>query len=246
MNIEKIESLIHVKNPYYGFDCSAIKSDLQGWGGHYEFFEQMIMLSRPELIVEVGTWKGKSAIAMGQIVNKLAFSTNVDDLLYSGVRNAKIVCVDTWLGATEMWDKKDDVKRYLSLKLKNGYPQLYYTFLTNVVVAGLQTRIIPFPQTSTNAARHLAKNNVKAGLIYVDGSHEYEDVKQDLKSYFPLLAKGGILFGDDYCKYWGGVIKAVDEFAEENNLRLYTKQYTNPNGEAPSDYWVLSRGVLPL
>jgi len=241
-----ISKLIHVNNPYTNFYHNPFDEDLQGWGGHEEFFKKMIELSRPKLILEVGTWKGKSAIAMGNILEAANDTPSLEGSLADVTFDTKIVCIDTWLGATEMWDKKDDTKRYLSLKLKNGYPQLYYTFLSNVVSANLSDRIVPFPQTSVNAARHLAKNNVKAGLIYIDASHEYEDVKQDLKSYFPLLDKGGIIFGDDYCRYWGGVILAVDEFARLNNLRLYTKQYKNEPDEAPSDYWVLSRGVLPL
>lgn len=242
-----VEKLIHVESPYAGF--SIQETDLQGWGGHPEFFKRLIWMSRPQLIIEVGTWKGKSALAMARIVEDIAASelgrdrgpTDLPEILQT-----KILCVDTWLGATEMWQDKNDVKRYLSLNLKNGYPQLYYTFLSNVVAAKMQHRIIPFPQSSTNAARHLAKNGVKAGMIYIDASHEYEDVKQDLESYYPLLERGGILVGDDYCKYWSGVIDAVDEFAAKKNLRLYTQQFPNPGGEAPSDYWVMSRGVLPL
>ena len=241
-----IEKLIHVNSPYEGFVSEA--SDLQGWGGHKEFFGMMIDMIRPQLIIEVGTWKGKSAIAMADLLESIELKDKLflEALEKKTVDDTKIVCVDTWLGATEMWDKKDDAKRYLSLKLKNGYPQLYYTFLSNVMNALRENRIIPFPQTSANAARHFAKNNVKAGMIYIDASHEYDDVKQDLNSYFPLLEKGGVMIGDDYCKYWHGVIEAVDEFAEQKNLRLYTRQYPNAPGEAPSDYCVLCRGVVPL
>jgi hypothetical protein len=112
------------------------------------------------------------------------------------------------LGSVEFWNEFADTPER-DLMLKNGYPQIYYQFLSNVVHNNLQDVIIPIPNTSANAAKILAYNNVKADLIYIDGSHEYEDVKDDIKNYLPLLNKEGIMFGDDYG--WAGVHKAVNE-----------------------------------
>lgn len=68
-----------------------------------------------------------------------------------------------------------------------------------------------------------ALNDVPDALdfIYIDGNHEYESVKKDIELYFPRVKKGGILGGHDF---WGnevGVCKAVVEFVNANNLRLY-------------------------
>lgn len=52
-------------------------------------------------------------------------------------------------------------------------------------------------------------------LVYVDGNHLYEYVKQDLELYYPKVKAGGYVAGDDYGNpgYWdNGVQKAVDEF----------------------------------
>ncbi|MGF1456733.1 MAG: class I SAM-dependent methyltransferase [Alphaproteobacteria bacterium] len=52
--------------------------------------------------------------------------------------------------------------------------------------------------------------------IYIDGSHEYEDVRHDLRAWAPKIRSGGVIAGDDY--YWRNaagdysVKKAVDEF----------------------------------
>lgn len=48
-------------------------------------------------------------------------------------------------------------------------------------------------------------------FCFIDGSHEYEDVKKDIQAYLPKVKKGGILAGHDYDALWSGVIKAVDE-----------------------------------
>ena len=206
--------------------------DLQGWGGHPEYFKARIEETNPDIILEVGSWKGRSAISMADIC--------ANNSLLS--QRTEIVCIDTWLGATEFWTDHSDEKRYKSLGLKNGYPSVYYQFLYNVYHEGHASRITPFPQTSINAARFLKKKEVQADLIYLDGSHEYEDVKADLEAYWQLLRPGGVMFGDDYCEYWQGVIDAVGEFASKRlDLAVYHERHENPNGQAPSDYWLMRK-----
>lgn len=183
-------------------DLALLPPDIQGWNGNHTIFHELIEKRDPKIIIEVGTWKGMSAINMGNYVK----STN---------RQAVIYCVDTWLGATEFWTYASNTPER-DLKLKNGYPQIYYQFLSNVVHSNLQNVIIPVPNTSTNAARYFNHNNIKADLIYIDASHEYEDVLTDLNFYSRLLAPGGIIFGDDYDNYWPGVVRAVNEFFKNN------------------------------
>ena len=49
-------------------------------------------------------------------------------------------------------------------------------------------------------------------VVYIDGSHDYEDVKQDIELFLPKISKNGIISGHDYTpEIWGGVIQAVDE-----------------------------------
>lgn len=48
-------------------------------------------------------------------------------------------------------------------------------------------------------------------IVYIDASHEYEFVREDIISWLPKVKVGGILCGDDYCVGWPQVVKAVDE-----------------------------------
>lgn len=58
-------------------------------------------------------------------------------------------------------------------------------------------------------------------FIYLDGSHLYKDVKQDLNDWFPKLKPTGIIGGHDYGnELFKGVRQAVDEFCEERNLKI--------------------------
>ena len=191
---------LHAVDPYAGFDPSPYPSDMQGWGGESPAFKALIAELKPALVIEVGTWKGASAITMAEAAREAGLPTQV-------------LCVDTWLGALEFWNDQDDPARYQSLQLKNGYPSVYYQFLANVARRGLQDRITSFPQTSSTAAMWLRLHGFGASLIYVDGSHEEEDVYSDLLDYWEILEAGGVLLGDDYL--WGGVRLAAERFAKD-------------------------------
>jgi hypothetical protein len=56
--------------------------------------------------------------------------------------------------------------------------------------------------------------------IFIDGDHSYEAVSKDLPFWWNKLKKGGWLLGDDYDSCCPGTTKAVDEFAEKNNLKI--------------------------
>ncbi len=55
-------------------------------------------------------------------------------------------------------------------------------------------------------------------FCFIDGSHEYEDVKRDIMAYLPKMKSGSILAGHDYDVAWSGVIRAVDEVLGKENI----------------------------
>jgi hypothetical protein len=191
-------SKFYEASPYEGFDCSDYPSDLQGWGSDDPIFRDLIAAIRPEVIIEVGTWKGASAIHIAGITKELGLDTT-------------IICVDTWLGSPEHFLAQQPGWRE-SLLLQNGFPRLYYTFLSNVIRAGFTDRIIPLANTSDNAAVILGSLGVKADLVYIDAAHEEEPAYRDFQNYWRLLSDDGVLLGDDYIS-WDGVTKAANRFA---------------------------------
>jgi len=61
----------------------------------------------------------------------------------------------------------------------------------------------------------------KLDFVYIDGNHNYEYVKDDIKNYWPKLRKGGILCGHDYQDpRHPGVTKAVHEFINNDFTKL--------------------------
>jgi len=71
-------------------------------------------------------------------------------------------------------------------------------------------------------------------FVYIDGAHDYINVKKDIENYYPKIRAGGVLAGHDFfngnCKEHNGVIQAVIEFALKNKLQLYVQQ---------GDWWVI-------
>jgi len=194
-----VRDLLYPGHQLYAFDKSELVGiHTDGWGSQDPNFRTVLEEVKPRLVIEVGSWLGDSAIHMSSLLESL-------------VPWYEIVCVDTWLGATEMWTDTADATRYRMLGLDDGYPTIYRQFLRNVWLSGYASKITPFPQTSANAARWFKKKGILADAIYLDASHEYEDVLLDLKLYFPLVRDGGILFGDDW-QTFRDVAQALDNY----------------------------------
>lgn len=215
-------------NPYEGWSLTSQVADIR----RYEsiLFETFIKVVQPKIIIEVGSWKGSSAICMAKIIQKYNLDTT-------------IICVDTWLGSPEHWlDKENKLLEwgFHNLNLKYGYPSLYYTFLNNVVLEKCEDVIVPFPGTSENAYQVFRNLNIIADLIYVDAAHEYEPALRDIRSYWQLLSDQGILCGDDYITF-PGVTQAVNEFAAHIGYRILAQgsTFVCPKG----DY---NFSILPL
>jgi glycosyltransferase involved in cell wall biosynthesis len=203
---QAIADNLGLENPYTNFNYCDYPLDLQGWGSHDPLFEQLIDQIKPKTIIEVGTWKGGSAVHMASLLQE----KHID---------STIICIDTWLGGTEQLSGELGI----SFPRNNGYPTLYYQFLANVIYKNLHDSIVPLPVPSNIAARWLQRKDFKADLIYIDASHEVDDVYNDIAQYWELLKPNGVMLGDDYGdQNYIGVTTAVHKFAKERNLKLKT------------------------
>ena len=195
---------------FVDFDRSHLRPlDLSGWSPPRQTYDKFCRIARPQFIVEVGVWKGLSASHLAGYLKDQG----------SGV----LLCVDTWLGALEFWNRRSTGGAYdpaRNLHLQHGYPSVYYSFLSNMVHLGLQDYIIPFPAPSRMAATIMSDLKVLADLIHIDAAHEYDDIREDIRLWWPLVAPGGVLLGDDFNPVWPGVVRAAKEFAKENHLKL--------------------------
>ncbi|HXZ47240.1 MAG TPA: class I SAM-dependent methyltransferase [Pseudolabrys sp.] len=194
---------IHGENIYAGYG-SVLPLDLKGWHSTHETFIDLIVKNRPSVVFDVGVWKGGSTIFMANLLKE------------NGITGA-IVAIDTFLGSPEHWDRTTPDGNLIMRRA--GRPLLYEQFLTNVLRVGMHDLIVPFPQTSDNAAIILSRLGIRADLIHIDAAHEYDAVMRDIRAYWELLEPGGYLLGDDYAERWPDVVRAANEFAESINQK---------------------------
>ena len=140
--------------------------------------DQIVKTFKPLNILELGSWRGKSAINFG---NK-CLDQNLD---------VNILCVDTWLGSHEYWTTYVERQPLVSSS--------FDVFCSNIVANKLEKNILPFRQTTENAIQILKYHNIKFDLIYWDCDHA--SVLEDLLLCEDVIDTNGILVVDDYFQH---------------------------------------------
>jgi len=144
------------------------------WFNFGRLYHQMVSAApsdRPSTFVEIGCWKGRSTAYLGvEIIN-------------SG-KPISLYVVDTFKGSAE----------------HRGFDtsKLYDTFMANLqpVMKVLGDRFRLYHMTSLEAAARFKKP--RFDFVFLDGSHETQDVVDDIKAWLPKVKPGGVLGGDDF------------------------------------------------
>jgi len=196
---------IGLDRDYTTLKLDDLKIDLQGWGSEHPVFQFVIETYKPQLIIEVGTWKGASLLHMAKLAERAGLDT-------------QFICIDTWLGSNDVLWLSDEYRQ--SLLLEGGYPTMYRQFIRNILDNGISDRVFPLPMTSSAAYHLLKRLGVQPDMVYIDAGHKEEEVAIDLDNYFDILRPSGVMFGDDYMLEWPGVIAAVNKFVAKHSLPL--------------------------
>ena len=137
------------------------------------------------VIVEVGSWKGKSTVAMA-LANP----------------RVKIYAVDPFTGSQE--------HEHLAASKVDTYSE----FLENIQKYQVKEQITPLRMTSREALYEVKED---ISMVFIDGSHEYDDVKLDFDTWFPRLIPGGVILFHD--SKWQGVKRVLwEEFYSQELL----------------------------
>jgi len=91
----------------------------------------------------------------------------------------------------------------------------------------LEDKISFFKMTSEQAAKFFSDGCLD--LVFIDASHLYPNVKQDIQLWSPKIRKGGIISGHDYNDFMHvGVKQAVDEIFASQEIFITPDEM--PNG----------------
>ena len=143
---------------------------------------------------------GAHFVEIGSWMGKSSIYMGIE--IINSKKNIKFDCIDNW-------------------KYGNG-DIIYIKFLKNI-------------KTISNRINHYRLDSVKAStlyqdssldFIYIDASHEYNDVKDDLYHWYPKLKKGGIIAGHDYHNRFSGLKKAVNEFFSDKEFEIDYRSYS--------------------
>lgn len=162
---------------------------IQGWLRDAEgasLYESVWQAPTP-VVVELGSWKGRSTV-----------------WLASGVRDrgeGRVYAVDHWYGS-----KSEAHSRLLK---DYGEDQLFQEFLANLDRLGLADVVTPVKSPTVAAARSWPEDR-KIGLLFIDASHDYADVRRDFEYWSPFLAPGGLIAFHDMHS-WPGPTRLVSE-----------------------------------
>ena len=128
------------------------------------------------------------------------------ELLYKLAKNVPkgqaIVEIGSWKGKSTLWLAKGaeaghknkvfaiDPHRGSESHVSEGEENTYPIFLANLSKAGVKDRVAPLVMASDEAIRYWHEN---IGLLWIDASHEYKDVKRDFLLWKQYLSFGALV-----------------------------------------------------
>jgi predicted O-methyltransferase YrrM len=178
--------------------------NIQGWFNYESIYDAAVQLAPDTAhFVEIGSWRGRSSCYLGVVIAN------------SG-KNIRVDCVDTWKGSLA-----EDVHQQDPAVVNDT---LYDEFLTNT--RSLSHILHPVRLSSMAAVEQYADNSLD--FVLIDGSHEYEDVVNDITKWLQKVKPGSMLAGDDWA--WPGVKQAVAELLPDADINphLGLWKYTKP------------------
>jgi glycosyltransferase involved in cell wall biosynthesis len=158
-------------------------------------FNKVQSLPKDAIIVEIGSFQGRSTVAMASAC------IGTDRHIYS---------IDTWDGNDSDFSER----------------QFFEIWQQNVENNNLSQYVTPlrgYSHDVLNRWMELAEGKA-IDFIFIDGSHQYEDVLKDFEMSFPLVKDGGWIAFHDVINTWPGPDRVWNNIAK---LRLVNHQYSS-------------------
>lgn len=121
-------------------------------------------------IVEIGCWLGESTSFWADAIKHKP--------------NARVNVIDNFMGNSGT---------LLEEAAKNN--DIYNIFISNMKELGIDNIINTFAMDSDKACFFF--NDESIDIVYIDASHDYDNVCKDIDNWLPIVRKGGIICGHD-------------------------------------------------
>lgn len=165
----------------------AAMRDIDGWFSPEEglaFYRIAKQCTGKGVAVEIGSWHGKSTVCIA----KGAQAAN---------NGLHIYAIDPHVGSEE--------------HQVDGKVWTFEAFKKNVADFGVAELITPLVKFSHDAVEDV---NEPVEFLFIDGAHDYDNVKIDFEDWFPKVMVGGIIAFHD--SHWPGVRAVLGELAYSN------------------------------
>jgi predicted O-methyltransferase YrrM len=159
-------------------------------------------LLRPETIVEIGVWGGKSLIPMARSLKEL--------------KQGKIYGIDPWESSASIEGMEDDDYEWWDkVDHKNILKGLMYKI--NQFMLKDQIELIKLTSEEAPEIQNI-------DILHIDGNHSEKSSMLDVNKWVPLVRKGGIIILDDLD--WSTNDRAA-QFLDDNCIRVAVYEETN-------------------
>ncbi|HEY3308060.1 MAG TPA: class I SAM-dependent methyltransferase [Desulfuromonadaceae bacterium] len=138
-------------------------------------------------ILEIGSYQGGSTLAIGHAI------ANTDIELY---------CLDPW---SNYFDQ-GDFAGFERSKISDDF-RIINNFIKNTAFISDNLRML---RGKSSAFAEMLEG-MEFDFIFIDGAHDYDSVRNDIKIAFSAIKPGGFLCGHDFHNHGDGVVRAVYE-----------------------------------
>lgn len=171
--------------------------DIGGWFKFREAFDYLVAAlpyDRPTTFVEIGLWLGRSTAYLGvEILNAR--------------KPVSILAIDHFKGQPEIIGWRAEL-----------VPESEASFRKNIapVAEALGNRFRLLVSDSVAAAAAVPDNSVD--VVWLDGAHDYEGVRNDINAWWPKVKVGGFIGGDDFIKCVGVKQAVLERFRGRSSV----------------------------
>lgn len=177
---------------------------IEGWTTKEELVWLHAYARDRNSVMEIGSWGGRSAMAL---------------------RSAKfLTCIDHWQGDPR-------IQHYLGSKFTSECQQKEREFTKNHEdgIANGFVKIINADTHTANGAFDVMdfyKKHHRPSMVFIDGSHDYEGARHDIRLAMEVSRPGALICGHDYYeKEMPGLVEAITELLPHYTVGAGTLWY---------------------